>query len=498
MGLIAMLQRPQGHPIDSDDMRWSELRVLRNFGLLHGVVQGRRFAHNPRQPNALAILSTAAAKMMDAADGRPAGEIARQLARNEQERKALLASLPMLLRNGFVQSSQPNGVQNGNSEVPRRFDLWVHVTNACNLRCPYCYIHKSADHLEQSAAQRILDTIEATAQAGHYDVIHARYAGGEPMLRLDAMRDFHAEAVRRCQRHGARFTAAVLSNGTALPDGAITWLKQNQIGLSISIDGTDETQDKMRPTTSGRGSFHLLQGCLDRYMEADLRPFILVTVGPDNLANIEHLTRFLLQRGLPFRYSLIRDMTWGAQAFSPHGTLTGDALAQVNATFSRCYNLIEQDMLARIERREMPTPSFRASHRFCDLSPWRPIRKACGAGERFLALGHDGAVSPCQAALHQSAAQVSGHDLDALAAAHKPFGEFRRDQTNDACSRCRHAPSCAGGCPLLLHRRDEHINGQSPYCEVFRHVLPRIVAIAALELMGHARLRETATGASGE
>jgi uncharacterized protein len=460
------------------------LRIRRPLGLVHGVVRGRRFVHNPKARDALAILSRAAGRVLDSADGRSVAVIVDELVAAGLAEPAVRGAVTMLLRNGFVRAPGHASERQQRPASGRRFDLWVHVTNACNLRCPYCYIHKTADHLEEKAAQRILSTIEATAATGGYDVIHARYAGGEPMLRLAAMKAFHAEAKRRCEAHGVRFTAAVLSNGTALPAGGIAWLQDNKIGISVSIDGVGQTQDEMRPTTTGGGSFRMLTRCLDQYADAGIKPYILVTAGPDNLANIPELTTFLLKRGLSFRYSLVRDMTWGQQAFSAGGVLAGDALQRVNDVFSRCYDLIEADMLRRIEACDLANPGFRATHKFCDLSPWRPIRKACGAGETFLALGHDGAVSPCQAALHDTSAQVSGTDLRALAAAHKPFGDFTRTQPVDSCQRCRHAPSCAGGCPVVLHRRDGGINGRSPYCEVFRHVLPRIVQIAALELIG--------------
>lgn len=472
------------------------LRVRRAFGVQNGVIDGVRYVHNPRKHDALAVLDRATGRLLDAADGSTIDALVAKLSGDTLTEEALRSGAALLVRNGFVDvlGPQPSAAPwSVPTRAPaRRFDLWVHVTNACNLRCPYCYIHKSADHLEEKAALRLLDTIEATAQSGRYDVIHARYAGGEPMLRLAAMKAFHTQAVQRCQRHGVTFSAAVLTNGTAVPGGAIEWLKAEKIGLSVSIDGTDQLQDTMRPTRAGRGSFRLLEAGLDQYHAAGISPFVLITVGPDNLEGLATLTDWLLQRGLAFRYSLVRDMEWGNQAFSADGILQGDALQEVIDTFAACYDLIERDLRARHSASADPTapmpPPFRLSHRFCDLSPWRPIRKACGAGERFLALGHDGGVSPCQAALHDPEATTNvsalpGADLDAIARDHQPFGDFTRKAVNDTCSRCRHAPSCAGGCPLLLHRRDGAISGRSPYCEVFRYVLPRIVELAALEMV---------------
>jgi hypothetical protein len=34
------------------------------------------------------------------------------------------------------------------------------------------------------------------------------------------------------------------------------------------------------------------------------------------------------------------------------------------------------------------------------------------------------------------------------------------------------------------------VNGRSPYCEVFKAVIPRIVRIAAVELLGEQRRRQ--------
>ena len=491
---------------------FGDQRIRRRAGLLHGIVRGRRYAHNPHGHSALAILSQAAAALLDAADGRTVSDIVSELAPQPGPyRDALIASLPVLIDNGLV--TGPDVSQRKPAPAERTFNLWVHVTNQCNLRCPYCYVHKSEDHLAEPAAQRILDTIEATAASGRVDRIHVRYAGGEPMLRLDAMRRFHQAATERCKRHGVRFSAAILTNGTALPPGALDWLIAHKISVSVSIDGLHDTQDTMRPTVNGHGSFALLERTLNTYLAAGVRPYVLITIGNDNLAGLPELTRWLLDRGLGFRYSLERDLQWrqaGGQAgrqagrqageqvgghdqqhdgrdagIGGDGILHGEPLRRLQTVFAECYALIEADMLAN-HAAETPglRARFRSTHVFCDLSLWRPVAKACGAGDSFLALGHDGTYTPCQAALNEPGPAIDGAStLIEHAQRHRPFGDFKRTNPGGECARCRHAPSCAGGCPLLLHRRDGHISGRSPYCDVFKFVIPRIVRLAALEMI---------------
>jgi uncharacterized protein len=385
------------------------------------------------------------------------------------------------------------------------FNLWLHVTNACNLACPYCYVHKDRSAMPDHVFDRTLDAIESTARAATVDRLHVRFAGGEPMLRFDSLRSFVDRAKERCLRHGVRFSAAVLSNGTAVPKGAPEWLRDNGISLSISVDGVEDVQDRMRPRQSGKGSFDLLRRGLDAYQGAGIQPYGLVTVGTSNVEGLPELVDFLLDRRMAFRLSLVRDLEWGQGVLDdrhgpdavrpnrhvpldrlascdPPGMLTGMALRRVQRAIGLCYDRIEAAMerdffSARLQ------PRFRGRHKFCDLEPWRPIQRACGAGQNYVAIGHDGAVSPCQAALHRDGTKaLTATNLFTQAREQTQFDRFHRQEPGPECSRCAHRASCAGGCPLLLHRRDGHTDGRSPYCEVFKAVLPRIVHIAALEL----------------
>ena len=477
-------------------------QVRRAPRLYMGTVRGQRFAHDPDGHEALVLLSRFGAGLLERAWGGSLREALRVAALDGFTPVDLNRELKPLLQTGVLRCGEV---------TPRRptrdatFHLWVHLTNACNLDCPYCYISKTKDKLTERAERSILGSVEATAASGRWRRIHARYAGGEPMLQFEALKRVHLAAVKRCAEHDVRFSGAVLTNGTVVPEGAPQWLLEHGLGLSVSVDGLGALQDEMRPRRGGGGSFDLLRRGLDRWCEAGLRPYVLITVGSSNLAGLPALTSWLLDRGLAFRYSLVRDLEWGGGGLDDRvgagrcgemrddhlaaTPLSGAALDEVRKVFHECYDLIEASVAARVDRLEPVSPSFRATHQFCDLSLWRPIRKACGAGETYAALGDRGALSPCQAALHDADAGRLRPDvaIDAQLETTRPFGTFRRERGNDECGRCRHRSSCAGGCPLLLYRRDGHIDGRSPYCEVFRAVIPRILRIAALETLGARR-----------
>jgi len=484
--------------------------VRRSRDLLRGVVEGTAYAHNPAGIDALALLSPRAARLLDAADGRPLRLVLADLgAAAPGDAQGWLGEMPLLWRNGFVLS--PGVAAPFLPPGERVFNVWLHLTNACNLACPYCYIHKSKRHMSAHVVERVLASIEATAQSGRVERIHVRYAGGEPMLRFDAMRRFHDLATQRCAAHGVRFSAAVLTNGATVPEGATQWLRDHGVSVSLSIDGIGALQDAMRPAVGGGSSFARVVAGLDSYQTAGIRPYALVTVGDSNLDGLPALTDFLLERGLWFRYSLVRDLQWGAELFddrhgatdapigaaSPPALLEGPALRRVQAVLGRCYDRIEAHVRAQGDQAlaagRRPDVGFRKGHHFCDLQPWAPIRQACGAGRSYVAIGEAGQGSPCQAALHrEGTTALHGDNLLDLASGQTQLPHFRRHHPNPTCTRCPHRLSCAGGCPLLLHRREGHVDGRSPYCEVFKAVLPRIVHVAALELAQQARFARAA------
>ncbi len=476
--------------------------MIRRAELLHeGVVEGQRYVHNPRGWEAVGILSPTAAAIFDRADGRALESIARELSRPVAE---LAAEVEFLARNGFIEGDGLPPPRRS-PPTPPRFDLWLHVTNACDLDCPHCYIEKDGRALTDDRAKALLDSLVRTAREG-VRAIHLRFAGGEPMLRFDLVRRFFDDAREALSREGCALTAAVLTNGTHTPDEALAWMRDRSVSVSLSIDGVGESHDAMRPRVGGGGSFSLVEAGLARYQRAGINPFALVTVSRQNLGAMPALTDWLLARRVGFRYSLVRDLEGGASLLDARSAgwralpaliqlrrkaatarapamLEGESLARVLAVFDECY--------ARIERAMPVTPSFRRTHRFCDLEWRRPIRKACGAGETSLAIGHDGAVSPCQAALHHdgTSSLTGDRSLTEIAPAVTQLGDFRRHAPGSECARCEHRYSCAGGCPLMLFRRDGRVDGRSPYCEVFRAVLPKIVRLVALELVHERRQR---------
>jgi uncharacterized protein len=429
------------------------------------------------------VLSAAATDLLARLDGTRTWTEAARDAGVEPTRAT--AILDTLVRRGLV-PPWPGRVPAPRPEPERRLSLWWHVTNACNLACPHCYIETdqrprpgreraaaSSGEMSDEVAARTLARLLATCAARDLRTVEFKLAGGEPLLRRAWLAKVAPRWRDTLKRAGVATRFAFLTNGTCIDRSVVRLARSLPASVSVSLDGIGAVQDRVRPGPRGLPSFDRVRDGLQRLVDGGVQPYVLVTLSGDNAAGLGALGDFLMDSGLAFRVSIERDLRTGARRFED------DPLARALA-----------DLYARVEARLPLAYRFIERHKLCDLSLLRPIRRACGAGETHVAVGHDGRVAACQALLTTEAREpADGEDLITAAR------DVRLGRP-EPCATCRECPlhqACAGGCPLLLVRRDgaEAAGGVSPYCEIFKAMIPRLLGLAALDSL---RREARATG----
>ena len=61
----------------------------------------------------------------------------------------------------------------------------------------------------------------------------------------------------------------------------------------------------------------------------------------------------------------------------------------------------------------------------------------------------------------------------------------------DNCRQCQWSLVCAGGCPVVNFGANGSAATSSPYCKLFKAVIPRLIEIKALQLIdAHFSLKE--------
>ena len=126
------------------------------------------------------------------------------------------------------------------------------VTDACNLRCKYCYNSDSQYGGEVLSLERLKKFW--TILAAKYNAIDIVWHGGEP---LSAGVAYMEEAMRlQSALHvdtGIRFTNEVQTNGTLIDAEWVSFFKRHHWGVGISFDGIQNDKYRQQGEKTLRG-----------------------------------------------------------------------------------------------------------------------------------------------------------------------------------------------------------------------------------------------------
>ena len=95
-------------------------------------------------------------------------------------------------------------------------------------------------------------------RSGSSPVVRLTFFGGETLLNFDVLEKTIPYARRRAAEAGKRVEFSLTTNGTLLRPEVIEFLADNDVGVTISIDGPKEMQDRFRVFHDGRGSYDVV------------------------------------------------------------------------------------------------------------------------------------------------------------------------------------------------------------------------------------------------
>jgi len=180
-----------------------------------------------------------------------------------------------------------------------RFHAMVKPSGAaCNIDCDYCfYLHKT-DLLEQPKQarmdsgvleQHIRQYIEA--QTGEQVVFS--WQGGEPTLMGVPFFERIVALQKKYAKPGQKIENDLQTNGIALDDEWIAFLKKHDFHVGLSIDGPKELHDTYRKTNNGKPTFDLVMAAAEKLKQADIPFAALCVVNRVNAKHPKEVYRFL-------------------------------------------------------------------------------------------------------------------------------------------------------------------------------------------------------------
>lgn len=377
----------------------------------------------------------------------------------------LARGVALFVHLGFLQDlDQPTSVP---EPIPT-LGVWLHVTNACNLRCSYCYVHKNTERMADDTAKRAVDAVMRSAVKNGYCRVKLAYAGGEAALNVSQVLAMHDYALQQTQKYGLGLSASILSNGVMLLSHAIEQLKQRNIKVMISLDGVGECHDQQRPFVNGKGSFAFVDRTITRLLTHHLIPDINVTVTHRNLDNLPKLIAYLLQRELPFGLSYYRDNECSSHLSDLQ--FTDD---QMISGMRKVFSYIEHHLPAMyllnslVDKAKMNTP-----HQY-----------ACGVGRNYLAIDQYGGVAKCQVEITKTITSIDADDPLKVIRENRAGVQPISIDNKEGCRICEWRYWCSGRCPMLTYRLTGRSDIKSPNCAIYKALFPEAVRLEALRLL---------------
>lgn len=389
--------------------------------------------------------------------------------RTKYSKKYAFGVLDVLWRNKLIKVNDAlfsQTTKNVNSLA--RIETWFHITNRCNLACPYCYIKKTKESMSREIAFLSVDNLIESALRYNIPAVRIKFTGGEPLLRFPMIKEVVSYGKKRSQEKNIKISFHLLTNGTCISEEVARYLKKENISISLSVDGIAEYHDILRHYANGTGTFQKVEKALFLLGDFGIYPYILTTVSALNLYGLPDLTRYLLEKKLSFRFSLYRELNTPEESLRSYND-------EVIRILHQCYDIFEKNL---------PDRDFFSLHQLCDIKLTKSRKRVCGIGTKGVSIDHKGRIAICQAVFDNPVGHIS-HD-DALTAI-RSQDQFRADHYSidnyEYCGSCYWRYTCNGGCPMLTKLQYGTFNTRSPYCEVFKKCIPRLIRIAGLQIV---------------
>lgn len=175
----------------------------------------------------------------------------------------------------------------------------IKVQSTCNLNCRYCYYlgPRGMQKKERMSRSTLEHTIREVLLANKN---RARFFwhGGEPLL---AGIDFYQHVIelqKKYKCNGQKIINSIQTNGTLIDPEWVTFFKENNFQIGISLDGPEDIHNENRIYHSGRGSFLEIQTGIELLKKAKVNFGILAVVTKSSLRHTERIYRYFADNAL--------------------------------------------------------------------------------------------------------------------------------------------------------------------------------------------------------
>lgn len=318
------------------------------------------------------------------------------------------------------------------------------ATRLCNLRCTYCNAWRDGPGqiMEFPVLAKLIHDVLKTPGLANVDFV---WHGGEVTL----LPISYLEKALWLQEHfcepGTVVANSIQTNATRLTVEWLTFLKDYEFGVGVSIDGPPEVHDKRRVTAGGRGTWLDVKQGIDHLREYEI-PFGALAVIDECALEMgaSAYLDYLIQLGIT-QVALLNalppnsDDCSGNATYLPHNRFTSFLRDLFKAWWSHSHDLIEiRELQALVEAVRTGSTGLCIFNDNC-------------MGQ-YLTIDPNGDVSACDKYVGDPDylfGNIVDEEVNAMLNRSQVLEKASADvsQKKRAMTKCRHFDICFGGCP---------------------------------------------------
>ena len=326
--------------------------------------------------------------------------------------------------------------------------LDVYLTNACNLRCKFCF-NLDREDAPRIPLEDICEILKAAYDRGNR---YVSITGGEPFIYKQIF-----EVIEYA--HGLGYWVNILSHAGLLNTEKIRRLKKFwRLRIRVGLDGADSaTHDLLR----GVGTFDNTLDKIDQLVSEGVSVGVGSTVSESNIGNVDQIFRLCVDHGISF----VR--------FTPVARVKKGRSAQITAALHE--ELIERIAtlsLGHLDIVDLPQGNAPDVPLAIDALTTR----RCMAGKKFFGITPDKKILPCPLLIESaeigSETFENGESFQKLGDRMDALFEGMKDNLGGICGTCDFRSVCYGGCLAEKLSFDRDLDAEQPVCT--KHILERL------------------------
>ncbi len=341
--------------------------------------------------------------------------------------------------------------------------ICLHVAHDCNLACKYCFAGKGEYDgpkglMSFETGKRALDFL--IEQSGTRRNLEVDFFGGEPLLNWEVCKKLVAYGREQEKKHNKNFRFTLTTNGLLINDDVIDFCNKEMGNVVLSLDGRKITNDTMRVSANGKGSYDLIVDKFKKLVNSrNQKDYYMRGTYTHN--NLDFASDIIHMADLGFKELSIEPVV--SEPNEPYALKNEDL-----PLLKEQYQILADEMLRRYRKGD----GFTFYHYMIDLDAGPCIVKrvsGCGVGTEYLAVTPSGELYPCH--------QFVGDEKFLL-------GDIWNGITNNEviqqfegcnvyshkeCKDCFAKLYCSGGCAANAYHTTGSVNGIYEFgCELHR------------------------------